>query len=316
MNHLRIVPILVLALTLAACAGATQTQPDGAATTPTADPGSTIPVVVATSAPTTAPEQATTAPADPAQATAQPTIASQPTDAVAGQPTTTPLPAMTVSPQEVAGVCAHRYYPIKVGTSWTYITNGTGVSIQQVQTITDISEGANGSTAKLTNLVDTMTVENEIACTASGLQLGQFSGVNLLDQAQGLTAIFETIEREGVYLPPDSQLTPGATWDARYKTKGKMNAAGQEFEMEQTIALAYQVVDVESVTVAAGTFDALKINQAISLQQSMSGVAQSVPAITLNSTIWFAEGVGLVKSETQLPQGSAVVQELTSYTIP
>jgi hypothetical protein len=84
------------------------------------------------------------------------------------------------------------------------------------------------------------------------------------------------------------------------------------------VSYSANAVGTESVTTAAGTFDALKVEaqQNFNVTADLSGVSVPV-AFTGTATTWYAPGVGMVKSViTEDLMGSTTTVELQSYTIP
>ena len=74
--------------------------------------------------------------------------------------------------------------------------------------------------------------------------------------------------------------------------------------MDFIIDTTYTAVGYETVTVPAGTFNALKIEQS----SNMGGPEPTI------QTLWYVQDVGLVKSVIEV--GETYVNELVSYNIP
>lgn len=232
------------------------------------------------------------------------------------EPTTTPLPAVTSEPAEIATICEHPYYPLKTGTQWTYAVSGVGEGVEQIHSVGQITEGANGTSAQLTYMVEGVIVENEVICSASGLQFGEYNNLTLnTPDAEGIGS-FETIESTGVYLPPADQLVPGATWTANYVIEGSLDAGGQVIETTQEVEVAYELEGTESISVAAGDFEAIRVKQTLTQRFVDSGLLQGAPEFTFEGTLWFAENVGLVQSEVNVQNVGTTTQELTTYEAP
>ena len=98
---------------------------------------------------------------------------------------------------------------------------------------------------------------------------------------------------KGLTTPPQSAWKPGFAWTYNLALEGRRGVLGGSGAFDS----AYRVVGRESVTVPAGTFDAWKVvadNTALA----------KLGAITLfnqrsTSAAWYAEGVGLIKSDDQ-----------------
>jgi hypothetical protein len=222
-------------------------------------------------------------------------------------PSATPLPAATAGPAPNPLSCDHPFFPLREGATWSYRISGVGQGLEQTQTVTNVA----GATAELAISIGVTTTANRIECTAAGLRFSAFpGGISQLQPGDGVQ--FETAESEGVHLLPADQLVPGATWDARYALEGKLTAAGQESPISYDLAIHFEVVGGEQVSVPAGPFEALKVRQQL---RAVSQAANS-PPVELEQFAWYARDVGLVKTSVLLTHTDAVVTELKSYNIP
>jgi hypothetical protein len=126
-------------------------------------------------------------------------------------------------------------------------------------------------------------------CTEEGIILMDRGMEGSFISGDGSSSTNST-SRTGVTLPND--LKVGSAWT-------------------QTIDIItnYNVVGTETVTVPAGTFEALKIEQS----GSMTMMGQE---LLTQGTLWYAEGVGNVKAETGMANGERFLSQLISYDIP
>lgn len=121
----------------------------------------------------------------------------------------------------------------------------------------------------------------------------------------------KVVKRSGAFLPPASKLKAGYTWDttATIETTNPRMAKPMTSDMTSS----HKVEGTESVTVPAGTFEALKItanNEMIVQMPEMRGKdgnshTAAMPGMTMHttSTYWLVKGVGMVKSETKVEMG-------------
>jgi hypothetical protein len=115
-------------------------------------------------------------------------------------------------------------------------------------------------------------------------------------------------------------IDPGDTWQHTLEFTGKINIAGQSIDAKGDAQSSFQAVGSESVTVPAGTFDALKIHvdTTINISGNFNGVSFPVK-VTTPYDYWFVKDVGWVKaSGTGNVGGEAFSEtiELQSYNIP
>lgn len=198
--------------------------------------------------------------------------------------------------------CDYPYFPIRDGASWTYQTTGTGIgNSDMTQTISDVTDSSFSYTTTLTDFTQTVNWQ----CGDEGLLQ-----MNYASNSSGFT--FETLSATGISFPPASEWQVGKEWDSSYEVKGSMVQEGVIVEVEGTVAVHQKIAAEESVTVAAGSFDTLKIDSAITMNLSSKMMGMSIPiSLTVNSSSYYAKDVGMVKS-----LGEGYSSELTTYSIP
>ena len=149
--------------------------------------------------------------------------------------------------------CGNPYYPVVNGSQWNYIgTNGPfsySLSSGTVGEFTIVVElGAN--TFNIVGL-----------CMQGGdINLLEVPGDSLSYSGEAGSATTKTTRKEGVTLPGDIQV--GDDWS---QTLGLVVSAGN-LKKEYTVDATYTAIGYESVTVPAGTFNALKIKQSSSME--------------------------------------------------
>jgi len=206
--------------------------------------------------------------------------------------TPTPEPP---APDNSGSVCNNPYYPISDGATWVYDIDG---SSQAVHTMSVEEEGS----FKIAIVgVDSAAVL-EGRCSEAGILLLEsgMEGSYFTDSGSSSTS---SDYQEGVTLPNNLQV--GDEWS---QTTGLTAEAGDLSQNARVIS-NYRVVGVESVTVPAGTFDALKIEQ-------RSTMIFNGQELLTEATLWYALGVGNVRTENGLTGGDRFTLQLISYDIP
>lgn len=215
-----------------------------------------------------------------------------------------------------AGLCTNAYYPVREGATWTYVSTGGPVGGYGF-TDTISSVGEDGFT--LTTQFDELTRTQDWACRTEGLvalQLGGTSAATLNSQEMQLTLDVSNVS--GVTFP--AEISAGDQWQHALEFTGTMMIADQEIGATGSAQSSFTAIAVESVTVPAGTFEAMKIrvDSTINITGIFQGV--SVPfTVTSPYDYWFAQGVGWVKaSGTGLVEDESFNEtiELQSYNIP
>lgn len=214
------------------------------------------------------------------------------------------------APAQQAGVaraaCDNTYVPVKAGATWTFKnTNNLTQPLTQITTITDVNAG---SFTQKVDLGDGTTWTETWTCAQGGLlQLQDNGGPAAAALGPSGKATVTTKSNTGITVPTDPKV--GDTWSQTTETA--VNSA--DLNTTESVTTTYKAIDMESVTVAAGTFDALRVDIAVTGTVTYQNGA-SMPVTSRGST-WLVRGNGAVKSTSAT--GSVVgEQDLQSYQIP
>ncbi|HSB90922.1 MAG TPA: hypothetical protein VLD63_12955 [Anaerolineales bacterium] len=214
------------------------------------------------------------------------------------QPTAAQPSAPAPTSQSSLGLCDNPYWPVVEGATWTSSYHTSQQDDTQVDTITDVGSDAFliETTRSNADYVITWT------CTPEGLLWlqtngGMFSAVFPNQQ-------WSTNSYTGVSIP--KQINPGDTWSS----SESLTATGSDGSMTFDIHLDFRAVGKESISVPAGTFDAMRLD----IVMEFVGPGFDV---TVDISDWAAENVGMVKSVAQSDTGGLDWEmELVSYSIP
>jgi len=206
--------------------------------------------------------------------------------------TENPAPEGASLPASVSGdECGNSYYPLKSGAQWMY--NGP----QGPFTHTISSSGGGIFTINVESGANTFLIQ--VLCMEGGdINMLQVPGDSLSYSGDRGSSTMTTTKNEGVTLPGDIQT--GDDWSQTIG--GEVSSGNQKINF--TIDSTYNAVGYESVTVPAGTFNALKVEQS----SDMGGPKPTI------QTLWYVQDIGLVKSVIDV--GELLVNELVSYNIP
>ncbi len=218
-----------------------------------------------------------------------------------------------VAPAAGEGPCANAYYPVREGSTWSYKSTGSPAGAYGfTDTITSVRE--DGFT--LTSQFDKLTRTQEWSCKPEGLVALQLGGAAL--SSQNMKMDVKTQNISGITYP--KEINDGDQWDYSLDFTGKLDLAGNSAEAQGSDKNHFNALGVESVTVPAGTFDALKIQIDTTLDINASFQGVSVPVTFSGSyTYWFVQDVGWVKaSGTGSIEGKSFNEtiELQSYNLP
>lgn len=168
---------------------------------------------------------------------------------------------------------------------------------RQLYRVGNITETGDGMTAEVhmkfipeKKNADTFEADSRVVCKGGTLQMD--FAMTMSQMTSQFSNMEMTMEGDALQIP--AKLTAGETLpDAETKIKTGMNGMSL---MSMTLSITDRKVEgKESITTPAGTFECYKITQTTSMKSIMSKSYQSVE--------YYAEGVGLVQSETYDKKG-------------
>lgn len=215
-----------------------------------------------------------------------------------------------------SGLCTNEYYPVVEGGTWSYLgTSSATEDYSFTNTISSVRD--NGFT--VTVEFDEVTLVQEWACTPDGiLALDAGGGAAGTVRTDDINLVMETQNASGITYP--KEILPGDTWNHTVDYTGTMDMAGDTIEVSGNTEYNYTAIGVETISVSAGTFEAMKIDQIITVNINMVISGSEVPVtFTSTSTSWFAKDVGWIKSDSASDIGGFTTTEsleLATYSIP
>ncbi len=226
------------------------------------------------------------------------------------------LPGAGGQPAASAGPCANPLYPVVKGASWTYAVTGAPTGpLSYTDTVTDVR--ADGFT--VSSQFDKLTRTQEWACKPEGLLALELGGgpAGAVSTSQ-VDVQLTTSNVQGVTLP--ARVSTGNKWAYSLDFQGTTQVGGITAQETGKAAIDLNAIGTESITVPAGTFEATKIevDSTLNFQIEMQGTATPV-IFTGKSTVWYAPGVGMIKSVDKGELGGTTyttTTELQSYSIP
>ena len=214
------------------------------------------------------------------------------------------------------GLCDNPLMPVKQGATWKYFsTDGPNGDFAYTDTIPEVRADGFTLRSEFTNNV----LVQEWSCSADGLTALQLGGGTAASVSmQNMVLEFNVHEVKGISLP--KLVTPGMTWKYDISLIGSVAMPGEQTQSPGTFSLTMQDLGSESITIPAGTFNAVKTQATFNAQINVDFQGSPVPyAINGSSIIWYAPGVGYVKSIENIDfSGSTftTTTELQSYNIP
>jgi hypothetical protein len=249
-----------------------------------------------------------------AVATSTPILMSGPTETLPAGSTLASTPPAAATQAENGG-CTNAYFPLSAGASWSYASSG--------------SMGGDFSfTRTLSGLSETGFTLIEVVGATTGTTLWSCDNGNLTSLASGSSGTFvsngstiltiDSVNASGYVIP--NAFTDGRTWSEVLsvnatsvdKNTGKKSTLVSDSTHNCTTA------GTESVKVLSGTFDTVKItclsNQVATVTLDTGASTGAITTI-VNTTQWFAQGVGMVQMVNSSDAGVETIQ-LTGYSLP
>lgn len=176
-----------------------------------------------------------------------------------------------------ADVCSSAFYPTDADLRWRY----RNLNDNQVYTQTFAQTGMN--TLLEQRRFAGRTETTQWTCTSQGLRTLPEGEMSIPGGSVRITKL------TGVIIPGNETWRVGGRWAYRYELKGRIAI----FDLSGFLEVENRIVARETITVAAGRFEALKVEASF---RGEFGIGFGGRA-----TYWFAEGVGVVK---QVSEGS------------
>ena len=193
------------------------------------------------------------------------------------------------------------YYPVVEGASWTY---GSSDGTSYTQSIVAVT--ADSFTVRMDMGMEEGPMEIEFLCDEDGIL--SFANMQSM-MPEGVE--MEMVSTEGITYP--TEWAVGTEWNSEIVMRMEMDMEGMAATSTMTIISDSIVESVESVTVPAGTFEALRLSADGTVTTVTAMMGMEVPfSISSKSDTWMAEGVGMVRSSSD----DGTVLELVSYSIP
>ena len=208
--------------------------------------------------------------------------------------------------------CNNPLYPVVAGASWIYSFNGTSPG-NFTRSITAVNADGFSDQDVFTSGI---TRAGEWKCNAGTLTALKPGGDSTATvQSNNIDSTFTTTAMDGVTLP--ASINAGDSWAQNFTIEGTETVNGKSVVSKSQIAYSCMAGGSESVTVPAGTFDAVRVECKLHITITITMNGAEIPATTdATSTTWYALGVGMVKTDSVVSDIGNSTIELTAYNIP
>ena len=214
------------------------------------------------------------------------------------------------------GNCNNPLWPVASGANWSYESNGSALGQYTfTNTISDAGTDGFGLTVQYSTGV---TAAQAWQCQAGNLISLSVGGgtAATLSTSNGTNAHTETTGNSGVTLP--ALVSASNAWSQTMNLSGTVNMPdGKSGSSEGTYVADFSAVGIESVSVPAGSFDAMRIEVTTVYTLNITVEGLTVPTVVNNAaTLWYAPGVGLVMSVNANDIMGTETITLTGYNVP
>lgn len=184
----------------------------------------------------------------------------------------------------MAQLCDQPFSPTREGLEWQYrITGGESAGVY-IQRKTNLSSQGFVQVSKGEKLERT----ERYRCTPEGLVPIDFAGFEGFKVEVGNVT--------GVAIPPYDRWAVGSSWGYVADIQGE-TTQGPKIWGKGTLEVRYRVSGKETVSVPAGRFEAFRVETTTTFKIDARFGLLSFPFNQqFQSTSWYAEGVGLVKT--------------------
>ena len=195
----------------------------------------------------------------------------------------------------LAQLCDQPFSPVRPGWEWQYRVTGDNPTTYSVRR-TNISDY--GFTAIQQNAQS--KGETKFRCTPEGFVPIDFGGSGPTQAGAGgagvdLDVVVKSVR--GVQVADFDKWEVGQRWSYMLELGGTAKQGPVRFNVEGSVESSYRVIAQETITVPAGRFSSLKVQVTTNIKVVGKAGPLSIPFNqSSESTVWFAEGVGMVKT--------------------
>ena len=179
------------------------------------------------------------------------------------------------------------YFPIDAGNSWTYSWTDNGLTGTSTTTVLDTPVLVNGVTTIVVQESDGELTQTYMTNDQNGIREHREYVPSTWIDGFGFTSV------DMVFSPPmkmvDAETTVGASL---YSTGTAMFTIAGLGTFPLTYTLTSSIDGLENITVPAGTYQAVKNTQKLTIAGSVLGEYLS---IAMTRTLWLTKGIGIVK---------------------
>ena len=229
----------------------------------------------------------------------------------------TPAESSASASSAMSGNCANQYYPVAAGATWNYSmssdASGTSSFVRSIGSVSDGGFTDQDVFSGGTTRTGSWSCDNG---DLAALDQGALATVSVPTDSATPTFTAQSTESSGITIP--ATMTVGVSWSQSVTIEGSMEISGMTADATNAATYTCTPAGMESVSVAAGTFDAMKVTCVYQMNITVNMDSTGPMSLPFSSTsdVWFAPNVGMVKTVDQNSDLGDTTIELTDYSIP
>jgi len=214
-------------------------------------------------------------------------------------------PSQSTTTFQPETACDHPYFPLRQGATWSY--SGSGFSYTWI--VTGVSGDLSNASASVAMDFEGGSFVYDWTCSGDGVQFFELANMSL-EQLGSFE--FSMTSQSGSPLLPGDQFQPGASWTSSYTQTLTGAVEGISVDFTAVVDESHTAGDRQTLTTGLGTFDVIPVHTTSTVSSTSDFGSFTT---TSESTIWYAEGVGIVRLESS-SEGSTYTSELDNYFVP
>lgn len=190
---------------------------------------------------------------------------------------------------QATGLCANEFFPLRSDKTWKYTITSDSTTSDYSITFKDITDTSFTAVQTFPNLTNEVTWQ----CGENGMLSSSFANMNFTSATE---VSIDTINVDGITLPPESDWAEGNIWDTSYTIQVTINTNDAPIQAEGKIDLSNEIASKESISVPAGSYpESYRVDSTGEMTINLMGAQTTMPLIY---STWYVKGVGMVKSSS------------------
>jgi hypothetical protein len=190
---------------------------------------------------------------------------------------------------QATGLCANEFFPLRSDKTWKYTITSDSTTSDYSITFKDITDTSFTAVQTFPNLTNEVTWQ----CGENGMLSSSFANMNFTSATE---VSIDTINVDGITLPPESDWAEGNIWDTSYTIQVTINTNDTPIQAEGKIDLSNEIASKESISVPAGSYpESYRVDSTGEMTINLMGAQTTMP---LTYSTWYVKGVGMVKSSS------------------